>query len=53
VVENFYLLPLKQTQKLVTGAQKLLAEKKYYEANLVLKSAEDSVIVASSAQIAD
>jgi len=53
VVENFYLLPLKQTQKLVADAQKLLAEKKYYEANLVLKSAEDSVIVDSSAVIAD
>lgn len=53
VAENLYLLPLKQSQKIVAEAQKLLKEKKYYEANLALKAIDDSVIIDGSALIAD
>lgn len=53
VTQNLYLLPLKHAQKTVAEAQKLLAEKKYYEANLALKAVEDSVIIDGSAVIAD
>ncbi|ELP5717481.1 YfdX family protein (plasmid) [Enterobacter asburiae] len=49
VVENVYLMPLKQTRNTVSQAQKLMAEHKYYEANLALKGAEDGIILDSAA----
>ncbi|WP_300000637.1 YfdX family protein [uncultured Cedecea sp.] len=45
VTQKLYLLPLKHAQKVVADAQKLLSEKKYYEANLALKAVEDSVTI--------
>jgi len=47
VMEDQYLMPLNQTRKAVATAQKMLADGKYYEANLVLKSAEDGIVVDS------
>nr|WP_162303068.1 YfdX family protein [Buttiauxella sp. 3AFRM03] len=47
VMENQYLMPLNQTRKAVAQAQKMLADGKYYEANLVLKGAEDGIVVDS------
>lgn len=41
------LLPLDGATKTVDDAAKLLGEGKYYEANLALKKAEDSVVVDS------
>lgn len=53
VIQKLYLLPLKQSQKAVADAQKLLKEKKYYEANLALKAVEDSLVIDSHAVITD
>lgn len=53
VTQQLYLLPLKHAQKAVADAQKLLGEKKYYEANLALKAVEDSVTLNSNAVVAD
>lgn len=53
VTQKLYLLPLKHAQKAVADAQKLLAEKKYYEANLALKAVEDSVMINSNSITAD
>lgn len=53
VTQKLYLLPLKHAQKTVADAQKLLGEKKYYEANLALKAVEDSVVVDDTGVIAD
>ncbi|WP_075182358.1 YfdX family protein [Pantoea sp. 1.19] len=53
VVQNLYLMPLKQSQKAVAEAQTLLSQKKYYEANLVLKSIEDSIVVDGAAVVAN
>ncbi|ENG4010837.1 YfdX family protein [Escherichia coli] len=39
ISETQWLMPLKQTQKKVNSAQKLMREGKYYEANLALKGA--------------
>ena len=44
---NLALLPLEATQKAIDRATSLLAEGKYYEANLALKLAEDGVIIES------
>lgn len=52
VIENQYLMPLKKTQKAVTQAQKLLASGKYYEANMVLKGAEDAIVLDSEMLVA-
>ncbi|ELH6614094.1 YfdX family protein, partial [Escherichia coli] len=41
ISETQWLMPLKQTQQKVRSAQILMAEGKYYEANLALKGAED------------
>ena len=49
VMENQYLMPLKQTRNALADAQKLLDKKQYYEANLALKGAEDGIIVDSEA----
>lgn len=48
VVENVYLMPLEKTRNTVTEAQKLMAEHKYYEANLALKGAEDGIVMDSN-----
>lgn len=53
VTQQLYLLPLKHAQKTVADVQKLLSEKKFYEANLALKAVEDSVIVDTTGIIAD
>jgi len=53
VTQKLYLLPLKHAQKVIADAQKLLGEKKYYEANLALKAVEDSVTLNSNAITAD
>ncbi len=37
VMENQYLMPLKQTRNALADAQKLLDKKQYYEANWRLK----------------
>lgn len=37
VMENQYLMPLKQTRNALADAQKLLDKKQYYEANPRLK----------------
>ncbi len=47
VLQTQYLMPLNQTRKAVASAQKLLSSGKYYEANLVLKGAEDGIVVDS------
>ena len=49
VMENQYLMPLKQSRNALADAQKLLDKKQYYEANLALKGAEDGIIVDSEA----
>ena len=45
ISETQWLMPLKQTQQKVRSAQSLMAEGKYYEANLALKGAEDGTIM--------
>lgn len=52
VVETQYLMPLKQTRKAAAQAQKLLEGGKYYEANLVLKGAEEGIVVDSEMLVA-
>lgn len=47
VIENQELIPLQQTRKDVTTALSLMNEGKYYQAGLILKSAQDGVIVDS------
>lgn len=47
VVQNQYLMPLQQTRHAVAEATHLLNTGKYYEANLMLKSAEDGIVVES------
>ena len=47
VLQTQYLMPLNQTRKAVASAQKLLTSGKYYEANLVLKGAEDGIVIDS------
>ncbi|QLY71908.1 YfdX family protein [Citrobacter freundii] len=47
VVQTQYLMPLNQTRKAVTSAEKLLTAGKYYEANLVLKGAEEGIVIDS------
>lgn len=47
VLQTQYLMPLNQTRKAVTSAQKLLSSGKYYEANLVLKGAEEGIVIDS------
>lgn len=47
VIENQELIPLQQTRKDVNTALSLMKERKYYQAGLMLKSAQDSVIVNS------
>jgi hypothetical protein len=42
------MMPLAATAKCVAEAAKLVAEQKYYEANLVLKTAEDGLVVKSA-----
>lgn len=51
VMQSQYLMPLEATRKSVNIASKLLEEDKYYEANLVLKGAEDGVVVTSEGLI--
>ncbi len=53
VTQKLYLLPLKHAQKAIADAQKLLNEKKYYEANLALKAVEDSVTLNSNSVTAN
>ncbi|MGK3262560.1 YfdX family protein, partial [Klebsiella quasipneumoniae] len=52
VIENQYLMPLNQTRKAVAQAQDLLKAGKYYEANLVLKGAEEGIVVDSEMLVA-
>lgn len=52
VMQTQYLMPLNQTRKAVAQAKKLLAAGKYYEANLVLKGAEDNIVVDSETLVA-
>lgn len=47
VVQNQYLMPLQQTRQAVAETAHLLNSGKYYEANLMLKSAEDGIVVES------
>lgn len=47
VIENQELLPLKQTRKDVSAALALMKEGKFYQSGLLLKSAEDGVIIDS------
>lgn len=47
VVQNQYLMPLQQTRHAVAETTHLLNTGKYYEANLMLKSAEDGIVVES------
>lgn len=47
VLQTQYLMPLNQTRKAVASAQKLLSTGKFYEANLVLKGAEESIVIDS------
>lgn len=46
VMENQYLMPLKQTRNALADAQKLLDKKQYYEANprLKVRKMESSLI---------
>lgn len=53
VMQTQYLMPLNSTRKAVADAQKLLASGKYYEANLVLKGAEDSIVVDTEMLVAN
>lgn len=41
------LIPLQQTRKDVTTALSLMNEGKYYQAGLLLKSAQDGIVVDS------
>lgn len=50
VTENQMLMPLNQTRKNVKDAIKLFDEGKYYQANLVLHSAEQGIIVDSEVE---
>ncbi|MGU7495572.1 YfdX family protein [Klebsiella pneumoniae] len=52
VIENQYLMPLNQTRKAVAQAQELLKAGKYYESNLVLKGAEEGIVVDSEMLVA-
>ncbi len=45
VVFTRVMLPLESTKKRVADAEKLVKEQKYYEANLALKAAEDSIVI--------
>lgn len=47
VIENQELIPLQQTRKDVLAAISLMNEGKYYQAGMMLKSAQDGVIVDS------
>ncbi|EDX3983954.1 YfdX family protein, partial [Salmonella enterica subsp. enterica serovar 4,[5],12:b:-] len=47
VIENQELIPLQQTRKDVTTALSLMNEGKYYQAGLLLKSAQDGIVVDS------
>lgn len=47
VLQTQYLMPLNQTRKAVASAQKLLSSGKFYEANLVLKGAEEGIVIDS------
>lgn len=47
IMENQELMPLNHTRHDVTEAQRMLNDGKYYEANLVLKNAEDAIVVES------
>ncbi|EAA1523718.1 YfdX family protein [Salmonella enterica] len=47
VIENQELIPLQQIRKDISTALSLMNEGKYYQAGLMLKSAQDSVIVDS------
>lgn len=47
MIENQELIPLQQTRKDVTTALSLMNEGKYYQAGLILKSAQDGIIVDS------
>lgn len=47
IIENQELIPLQQTRKDVTTALSLMNEGKYYQAGLILKSAQDGIIVDS------
>lgn len=47
VIENQELIPLQQTRKDVTTALSLMNEGKYYQAGLILKSAQDGIVVDS------
>ncbi|RKS87488.1 YfdX protein [Orbus hercynius] len=52
VNETQYLMPIKATRAAVTQAKQLLADGKYYEANLVLRDAEQAIVVTSETLIA-
>ncbi|MCB1504266.1 MAG: YfdX family protein [Hyphomicrobiaceae bacterium] len=45
------LMPVKATADHVEAAKKLIGEKKYYEANLALKAAEDGIVIDSVALV--
>lgn len=51
VNETEYLLPLNQTRDAITRAQQLLKSGKYYEANLILRDAERSIVTNSNTLI--
>lgn len=53
VMQTQYLMPLNQTRKAVADAQKLLDSGKYYEANLVMKGIEDSIVVDTETLVAN
>jgi hypothetical protein len=44
-------MPLKTTQKHVKSAESLLDAKKYYEANLALKAAQDGLVIDTTALV--
>jgi hypothetical protein len=45
------MMPLKTTQKHVKTAESLLDSKKYYEANLALKAAQDGLVIDTTALV--
>jgi hypothetical protein len=47
-----FLMPLEATKRHVDQASDLLADDKYYEANLALKAAEDGMVINSTAMVA-
>ncbi|MBC7066006.1 YfdX family protein, partial [Salmonella enterica subsp. enterica serovar Enteritidis] len=47
VIANQELIPHQQTHKDVTTALSLMSEGKYYQESLVLKSAQDGIVVDS------